>query len=153
MREEENNSGEMGFWIVQEGVLGHGIPRSFSCRGTSRASLRRRRATPAEFLAWYGLGQQWSVPGCRLLDPSRRSTAGGVGGAKRFCAFKTELSSMTDGLRIQSNNYISRDTAKGPDWVSAARHADQHETEQRGTRACVAAEGIGEAKDGGGPTE
>lgn len=57
---------------------------------------------------------------------------------------------MTDGLRIQSNNYIRRDTAKGPDWVCAARHADQHETEQRGTGTCVAAEGIGEAKDGGG---
>lgn len=52
------------------------------------------------------------MSGYRLLEQSKCSMAGWVGEAERLCAFKTELTEMTDGLRIQSNNYISPDTVK-----------------------------------------
>lgn len=71
-----------------------------------------RRDSPAELPALCGVGQQQSGSGYRALEQSRCHMAGWVGEAPRLCAFKTELREMTDGLRIQSNDYIIPDTVK-----------------------------------------
>lgn len=56
-------------------------------------------------LAWMGTAvvSTW----LQTCGPVETQCAGWVDGAVRFCASKTELGAMTDGLGIQSNNYIS----------------------------------------------
>lgn len=63
--------------------------------------------------------------------------------------FKTELREMTDGLRMWSNNYISPEEMRWPDWPRAARHMAQHETAQRVKDLC-GCRGIKEVTDGRG---
>ena len=56
----------------------------------------------------------------QTCGPVETQCAGWVDGAIRFCASKTELGAMTDGLGIQSNNYISHDRGKWTGWASTA---------------------------------
>lgn len=92
-------------WILDggEGVSGHAT-RKASRRGMSSV---------------FCIGEPHLQSPLLAVDLDSRSqslaTAAWVGETQRFCAFRTELRAVTNGLRVQPNNYISPSTAKRPD--------------------------------------
>lgn len=86
------------------------VDRGFSCRDGRRATARRA-ATPAELPLGVALDSSDQGPVQSAGTVWARYGRLGSEGTK-LRAFRTELGEMTDGLRIQSNNYISPDTVR-----------------------------------------